>query len=114
MGKLERRYLETADGRERRLAFPIHPERVRRTPPEALVRILMPTIAAACRAVRGRPDGQPELLSEREMRAIDPGAVLHHPARVWLTFRLVDAPDAGAGRFGETPGWFDPSSLGEL
>lgn len=74
------------DAGETTVAIPFRPELVRRLSPEGIVRACMKAIVDSCRQIGARPIAgrSPDVLSEAEMRAVDPGAVLWRPGMVWI------------------------------
>lgn len=96
--ELPDRFRRTAPGRIRWLAFPLSPVAVRRFGAEVIAARSAPRMVAYMAEVGARPRRDPEtgivlspqVYSEREMRKLDPGAVLWRPGRAWLVVELED------------------------
>lgn len=82
---MARTEIYNTDG-ETTVAIDLHPDEVRRTDPAHLVARHLDRIVRACRQIGARPVAgeTPVVLSEREMRAVIPDAVLARPGRVWI------------------------------
>lgn len=80
------------------VAIDLDPIEVRYTAPDVLVQRHLPRLVTACRKIGARPIAgtSPAVLSEREMRAVIPDAVLARPGRVWLAVTV--ARDRGESR----------------
>lgn len=78
------------------IAVPINPDHVRILSVESLVARYLPDLVSTARAIDAVPvAGQsPQVLSEAEMRRVDPGAVRWRPGHTWLAVvvKRADGP----------------------